>query len=97
MNTKPFDWEKHRFGNGVLCEFRPRETHRGHPLRPFLARKAGTQFVLMTLWLMDDDDPYPGEYALSTKGCKQLMEQLGITWIASGDVVVVGESTGAKL
>lgn len=90
-NTAPdVDWEQHRYGDGVLCEFRPRAEYQGRTTKPGMAEKAGTRFVLRTMWLMDDDDPYPGEYALSTiDSCGGLMEQLGIAWVASGDVVVL--------
>lgn len=95
MNTK-IDWDANRFGDGVLCELRPRETYQGRPLKSSIAQKAGARFVLVTQWKMDNDDPYPGEYALSTKSCAQLLAELGLTWIASGDVVVIGESPGGK-
>jgi hypothetical protein len=84
------DWNKLRYGAGVLCEFRPRPEYQGRAIRPGMAEKAGAQFVLRALWKMGADDPYPGEYALSTAdSCGELTERLGIVWVASGDVVVL--------
>ena len=94
--SKKIDWDEHRYGDGVLCEIKPRETYQGRQLKPGISQKEGMQFVLVALWEMDEDDPYPGEYALSTKGCKQLLDALGIAWISSGDVVVISESPGSK-
>jgi hypothetical protein len=90
-NTAPaVDWEQHRYSEGVLCEFRPRAEYNGRATKPGMTEKAGTRYVLRTMWLMDEDDPYPGEYALSTvDSCGGLMETLGIAWVASGDVVVL--------
>lgn len=84
------DWEAHRYGEGVLCEFRPRAEYRGCELKPGLAEKAGTRLVLRTMWLMDEDDSYPGEYALSSvDSCGGQIKPLGLDWVASGDVVPV--------
>lgn len=84
------DWEQHRYSDGVLCEFRPRAEYQGRATKPGMLEKAGTRFVLRTMWQMDADDPYPGEYALSTvDSCGGLMGTLGIAWVASGDVVVL--------
>ena len=86
------DWEQHRYDAGVLCEFRPRAEYKGRATRPGMMEKAGTRFVLRTLWLMDNDDPYPGEFALSTCDSAsdgELMRVLDIHWVASGDVVAV--------
>jgi hypothetical protein len=90
-NTAPaVDWAQHRYSDGVLCEFRPRAEYKDRATKPGMAEKAGTRFVLRTMWLMDEDDSYPGEYALSTvDSCGGLMETLGIAWVASGDVVVL--------
>lgn len=86
-SISPIDWEKHRYSDGVLCEFRPRSEYKGRAPKEGLAAKAGARFVLQTLWLMGDDEPYPGEYALSTPdSCASLMMGLGIAWVASGDV-----------
>ena len=90
MNTE-INWSKYRFGDGILCEFKPRETYKGRQLKRNLAEKTGVQFTLSTLWLMDENDPYPGEYALATVSRKELFKELGIAWVASGDVIIIGE------
>lgn len=84
------DWEQHRYSDGVLCEYTPRAEYKGRKLKPGLAEKAGLRFVLRTMWLMDKDDSYPGEYALSTLDSSDgVFKHLGLGWVASGDVTVV--------
>ena len=79
------DWEEHRY-SGVLCEFRPRRKYKERDPKRGMLKKAGTHLTLTAMWKMDDDDPYPGEYALGAPG---LLDVLGVVWIASGDVVAL--------
>lgn len=79
------DWAKHQF-DPVACIHTPRATYMGRELKPGLAETAGMQFDLVAAWMMEDDDPYPGEYALTTEDPKHVFDALGILWIASGDV-----------
>jgi hypothetical protein len=89
------DWEDRRYFDGVLCVFSPRATYMGRAIKPKMLEKAGMQIVLRKLWYMDKNDPYPGEYALSTvDSCRTLMEKLGVAWVASGDVTVVSYKDG---
>lgn len=92
-NTSPaVDWEQHLYGygDGLLCEFRPRAEYKGRAIKAGMTEKTGTLFFLRAMWLMHEDDSYPGEYALSTvDSCGGLMDTLGIDWVASGDVVVL--------
>ena len=82
------DWEQHKV-KPVKCIFTPRPDYNGRPVRPEHAAKTGLELELVAMWKMDGDDPYPGEYALSTNdSCKALVEVLGVSWIASGDVTV---------
>lgn len=84
------DWDSLRCGSGVLCEFRPRREYKGRPAKPGMLDKSGARLVLRAMWLMGNDDPYPGEYALSSvDSCGDLMGLIGISWVASGDVVVL--------
>ncbi len=84
----PINWENHRI-TPVKCIFTPRPTFKGRDVRPFLVEKTGMELELIAMWLMDRDDPYPGEYALSTPdSCWLLNRALHVQWIASGDVTV---------
>lgn len=86
-----FAWGSLPFGKVMRCKFAPRHKYKSRPLRPGHREHAGTEFDLVANWRMDKEDPYPGEYALSTPlTCRKLFETLGVTWVASGDVVVLG-------
>lgn len=67
-----------------------RAEYKGRCMKPGLSEKAGLRLTLNALWLMTDDDPYPGEYALAVlTPLGSMMAQLGLSWIASGDVTPV--------
>lgn len=84
-----FDWSAHRT-SGVQCRIKVRPAFRGSPALPCFLEKNGTELTLVAVWLMDEDDKYPGEWALSTDStCRGLYESIGISWIASGDVEVM--------
>ena len=86
------DWEQHRFGPGVAVTFTPRAAHNGRAVLPELLPHAGCALHVRALWLMDDADPYPGEWALGH--ADGTSDVLGRTWIASGDVT--GPNVRAK-
>jgi len=44
--------------------FKPRAEYRGRTLRPSLLQFAGRELIVQTWWMMNDDDRYPGEWAL---------------------------------
>jgi len=51
------------------------------------------RLALVAMWLMDDTDPYPGEWTLTTHpSLREIWDLFGVSWIASGDVTVVGET-----
>lgn len=78
------EWEQHRFGPGVTVTFTPRPEYNGRAVLPELLAQAGCALHVRALWLMDDADPYPGEWALcSADGTRDV---LGRAWISSGDV-----------
>lgn len=77
------NWEAHRYCIPVAVTFSPRESYNGQAAMPDLLARAGEALQVVPLWLMDDDDPYPGEWALGAPGGGEL---LGRSWIASGDV-----------
>ena len=83
------DWGNLRSNESVLCEFRPRPEYMGKILKPELVDKVGQLILLIPMWLMGEDDPYPGEYALSSPASHSaLMRQMfGVAWLASGDFV----------
>ena len=80
-------WEEHRYRDGIECTITPRPEYKGRKVKPSVENLRGKVLVLDVLWLMDDEDQYPGEYALSTHGgCGELLHLAGTSWIASGDV-----------
>lgn len=80
------DWGNNRLP--VRCEYQPRAEYRGRALKPGQEAMRGRVFSLIALWKMGDEDKYPGEYALAGHGVS-LFDELGIGWVASGDVVPV--------
>lgn len=50
----------------------------------------GKTVVVVVGWQMDQDEKYPDEYALLPwdKEAHQVFHDMGITWIASGDVTI---------
>lgn len=83
MNTAA--WQRHRYGPGVEVEFAPRAEYRGRKAIPTLAALAGARLWVRPLWLMDEHDPYPGEWALGHPDRRSDVIG-GLIWIASGDV-----------
>jgi hypothetical protein len=71
---------------GVRCRLTPRETYDGRPVRDDVRPFIGTDATLVPLWPMDDDDKYPGEWAL---GAPDYSDVFGRAWVASGDVTVL--------
>ena len=78
------DWSEHR-NKAVEVVFAPRAQYMGRPMIQGLAERAGEVLKVRPLWLMGDDDPYPGEWALGS--ADRGSDVLGRTWIASGDVI----------
>lgn len=83
----PVDWSHHRSAPGLLCRFTPREIWRGNRLRPELREYIGCVLRLRAEYRMDEEDPYPGEWALTS--AKDGLPVFGRAWIASGDVTMV--------
>lgn len=74
----------------MLYRISIRPEYAGRPMKPSAAALNGAILDLEPLWVMDDDDPYPGETALSERDrLDGALARAGITWIASGDVVAV--------
>ena len=84
------DWGIMRFGRPVRCRIVMRPEYHGRKVKERCAALDGEVIDLQPLWLMDRDDPYPDEWALTTPGsCEELFRRAGISWIASGDVVPI--------
>ena len=61
---------------------------RDRPLKPGVEVLDGWRVTLRALWLMDDGDPYPGEWAMGfiDPHSPASAEVCGIGWLASGDL-----------
>lgn len=81
------NWADHKI-KPVECVYMPREQYRGRELRSDQKALTGRRIKLVALWLMDESDPYPGEWALTSSGgtCAEVYRVFGLAWIASGDV-----------
>ncbi len=79
------DWSQHlHTRTPVRVSFWPRASYQGREALAGMLSQTGAQLSVVPLWQMDEDDPYPGEWAL---GAPDYGELLGRSWIASGDVV----------
>lgn len=88
------DWEQQRYGaEGVEVIFTPRAQFAGRPAIQELLAQAGVALRVRALWLMGEDDPYPGEWALGHVDRRS--DLLGRAWLASGDVSLP-PNVGAK-
>lgn len=88
-NKEPsINWNEYRFGRSIDCTFTPRESWQGAGLKPGAEKLKGREMCLSVAWLMDEDDKYPGEYALegADDQTRDLLHSLDATWVASGDV-----------
>lgn len=76
----------------VRVMLRSRPTYKGRAVKPGALALDGQTFDLMVGWLMDEDDPYPGEWALVPRDRETSLRlyEADMGWIASGDVQVVG-------
>lgn len=83
------NWADHKI-KPVECIYTPREQYRGRKLLPGHKELTGRRIELVALWLMDDDDPYPGEWALASPDSYRVF---GRAWIASGDVMPIRKFT----
>lgn len=68
-----------------LIDIRP--TFNGRPARPSALALNGKTMTLEALWIGDDDDPYPGEWAMGLPFDPASVDSPN--WLASGDVKVI--------
>jgi hypothetical protein len=83
------DWGQHYLGKGVDVIFTPRSEDNGNKIREELIKHIGSIVKVKTMWLMNNNDPYPGEWALGSNEYGK--DIFGRTWIASGDVTEIME------
>jgi hypothetical protein len=83
------DWYQYHLKK-VRVRFKPRLKLEYKILKPGVKELDGTVLEVVPSWLMSEEDPYPGEWALiSTNSIKSVI--LDIHWIASGDVEFIEE------
>jgi len=58
----------------------------GWNVKPGIERLDGMELLVERGWLIDDIEQYLGEYAMRSRQ----LEPFGLTWIASGDVELLG-------
>lgn len=73
------------------CKVKLRPSYDGRPLKDGANALDGKTLILQADWVQDDDDQYPGEWALSSISY-DLHEITGgaVSWISSGDVEILG-------
>ncbi len=72
------------------CRLSFRPEYAGNSVKPECADHNGKEVTLSAGWLMDDDDKYPGEWAMTyVKFDDPLLKEMDIGWIASGDIEVI--------
>lgn len=66
----------------------------GRDVRPGAEQLDGRVFVFIYGWMMEDDDPYPGEVAMIPDDPTY---PVGAPhWIASGDLMQIGSAAGGS-
>lgn len=84
------DWSQYRFEQPVRCRITIRPYFDGRPAKPEAMALDGLTIELTPMWYMDENDPYPGEWALGEPGMRAVdgkLRSAGVGWIASGDVM----------
>ena len=84
------EWNAHRWtcGRPVRCIASLRKEYRGRPLKPATESLQGKELLLQAMWQCEKDENYPDEFALegADEATRTLLKEVGIAWIASGDV-----------
>ena len=72
----------------------PRPEWRGQPLKPAALAATGEEHIVEAMWKMDEDEKYPGEFAMSIVDDAQRHRFMdaGISWFASGDLKLIAEA-----
>jgi hypothetical protein len=93
MMDEKTDWASLQYRT-VACRLTLRETYLGMSLKTEVAALRGAVVHLTPLWQCEDDERYPGEWALGDARGHDALGEAGISWIASGDVTVLNEAGG---
>ncbi len=76
------------------CVVRQRKEYKDRPLRESCEILEGIKLEgMLASWLMDEDDPYPGEFAMcpTRRVEMEIFAKAEVYWIASGDLEVKNE------
>ena len=76
----------------IMCRIKIRPEYEGRKASPKAQELNGQIHLMQVLWLQDDEDNYPGEYALRPDDKDiwfKWSKENGVGWIASGDVEIL--------
>lgn len=82
------------YHKNYTCIIKVRPLYKGCKVMECVTVLNERHYIMKPLWLMDDEDPYPGEWAMS---CEKYHEDSGRSWIASGDLRITNEVIGPVL
>jgi hypothetical protein len=74
------------------CKIKLRPTYKGRPLKEKVKQLDGKIFELECMWQCEEDENYPGEYAMGPRDNKKAREafmKADIGWMASGDMEIL--------
>jgi hypothetical protein len=76
------------------CQVKLRYKYKGCKLKEGLKDLInGKAFIFECLWIQDEDDSYPGEFAMRNEEMTKIAE-FQLTWISSGDLRIIEEVKG---
>jgi len=94
--NKPIEIKQLRF---YRCRINMRSPYKGRTIKPECGPLQGKIVELQSMWLQDDEDNYPGEWAMGPYEVNGesaiLLTKAIIPWISSGDLEILEEITRA--
>jgi len=84
--------KKYECYDKIMCRIKIRPTFQGRKAKPKVQELNGIVLLMQVLWEEDDEDKYPGEYALKPYDKDtwfKWSEENEVGWIASGDVEIL--------
>ena len=84
--------KKYECYDKIMCRIKIRPTFRGRKEKPKVQELNGQVLLMQVLWLQEDEDNYPGEYALKPYDEDtwfKWSEENDVGWISSGDVEIL--------